>query len=192
LVQKAATTALSAIEDKQLQDLISVNQYMLAQDQTYLDSIPGIVENNPKTISNIMVNLSKNYQNLMTQSLKMFLDHVEMTINSLEVVFYMLQTTELPQEFLDCYIYRWFHYCKTLNHDAKIQRRKLKLISSFLTHLVEKKMFDASACYDVWMEFCTAFDHFKSVKDLQKLLTENSAGNKDAPVVEENAGKKKL
>jgi hypothetical protein len=99
LVQKAATTALSAIEDKQLQDLISVNQYMLAQDQTYLDSIPGIVENNPKTISNIMVNLSKNYQNLMTQSLKMFLDHVDMTINSLEVVFYMLQTTELPQEF---------------------------------------------------------------------------------------------
>jgi len=148
LVVKASTLALNATETKSLQDLIALNPYVLKDDSTsvkdpiesekrntWLDSIPGIVEHNPKTISAILVSLRDNYHDLMSGSLKMFIDNVKMTINSLEVVFYVLQTTQLPQEFLDCYIFKWFEYCKTLNEDPKIQRRKLKLISSFLTHL---------------------------------------------------------
>lgn len=121
------------LKDEEIQDPNSGDKTSV-----WLDAIPGIVEHNPKIISNILVNLSESYHSLMSDSLKKFIDNVNMTINSLEVVFYVLQTTLLPQEFLDCYIYKWFEYCKTLNDDPKIQRRKLKLISSFLTHLLEK------------------------------------------------------
>lgn len=184
-IKRASESPLNLQETKMLQDLISQNPYVQKDDESkdqnseekssvWLDAIPGVVEHNPKIISNILVNLSKNYHSLMSDSLKKFIDNVNMTINSLEVVFYVLQTTLLPQEFQDCYIFKWFEYCKTLNDDPKIQRRKLKLISSFLTHLLEKNLFNASTCYDVWMKFCMEFDHFKSVKDLQKLLQENS------------------
>ena len=185
LIKRASDSPLNAQETKIQQDLVTLNPYVLKDEEiqdpnsgdktsVWLDAIPGIVEHNPKIISNILVNLSESYHSLMSDSLKKFIDNVNMTINSLEVVFYVLQTTLLPQEFLDCYIYKWFEYCKTLNDDPKIQRRKLKLISSFLTHLLEKNQFNASTCFDVWMKFCMEFDHFKAVKDLQKLLVESS------------------
>ena len=191
LVLKANSGPLPQHEQTMLQNLIELNPFVLKGEANpdednhpannpcgslWLDSIPGIVEHNPKMISNIMVNLTTAYHDIMSVTLKIFIDEVKMTINSLEVIFQVLQTTQLPQEFLDCYIYKWFEYCKTLNEDPKIQRRKLKLISSFLTHLLEKKLFNAATCYDVWMKFCTEFEHFKSVKDLSKLQMENSEG----------------
>ena len=175
LIQKASQTSLVQQEQKSLMDMITFNPYALGEDDIFIENISGIVEHNPKTISNIMVYLSDSYKSLMTLSLKKFVNNVKITINSLEVVFYILQTTELPQEFLDCYIYEWFKYCKTLNDDPKNQARKLKLISKFLTHQLEKKLFDATTCYEVWINFCTEFDHFKCAKDLQKLQIDYSS-----------------
>ena len=175
LIIKASQTSQIQPEQKSLMDMITFNPYALGEDDIFIENISGIVEHNPKTISSIMVYLSDNYKELMTLSLKKFVNNVKITINSLEVVFYILQTTELPQEFLDCYIYEWFKYCKTLNDDPKNQARKLKLISKFLTHQLEKKLFDATTCYEVWINFCTEFDHFKCAKDLQKLQIDYSS-----------------
>ena len=86
---KANQTALSQMETKTLQDLITLNPYILGEDDIFVDNLAGIVEHNPKTISNIMVFLSENYYELMEKSLKKFINNVKITINSLEVIFYM-------------------------------------------------------------------------------------------------------
>ena len=54
-----------------------------------------------------------------------------------------------------------------------MQARKLKLIAKFLTHLLEKQLFDVTVKYEKWVQFCIEFDNFKCAKDLHKLLIES-------------------
>ena len=50
-----------------------------------------------------------------------------------------------------------------------------------MTHLLEKKLFDATRCYEVWMSFCNEFDMNKTTKELHKVLLE--FGNQKDPSV---------
>lgn len=46
----------------------------------------------------------------------------------------------------------------------------MKLVTKFVTHLLEKDYFDPSECYDVWVRFCASFNDHKCAKSLGKLL----------------------
>ena len=93
-----------------------------------------------------------------------------MGINSLEVVYGLIKFFKLEQKVLDAYISRWFAFCVEL--EPENQARKIRVISKFVTELIEKKLFDPASAVEAWYHYCGQFASYKCMKELHSLIAQ--------------------
>lgn len=51
------------------------------------------------------------------------------------------------------------------------QTRKIRVISKFVTELIEKKLFDPASAVEAWYHFCNQFAAYKCMKELHSLIS---------------------
>ena len=111
---------------------------------------------------------------MFTEALLKLADNIQLTVNSLEVVYGISMLVVIDQTFLDVYVAKWFHTCVEL--DTAPKKRNIRLICKFVVELIKKGIFDASKKNELWLHYCTQFSNFGNIKDLKDLITR--AGSK--------------
>lgn len=109
-------------------------------------------------------------KSIINSILKKLCDDVPVGINSLEVVYGLIKVFRLDQKVLDAYISRWFSFCVEL--ELENQTRKIRVISKFVTELIEKKLFDPASAVESWFHFCNQFSSYKCMKELHTLISQ--------------------
>ncbi len=107
-------------------------------------------------------------QALFKEFLKEIKDNIDLSLDSLEIVYKLLKICEIDQEFLDAYIHKWLNHCKETQNPH--QQSKLRLICKLVVELIERKLFDPSHSLEVWIHFCSHFKTNKFVNEMHRLI----------------------
>ena len=100
-------------------------------------------------------------------------------MGSLDVVYKLLKTCEVSQEFLDSYVKKWFQHCKN-EVEGSNQKKKVRLICRLVIELLDSGKFDPSPSVEIWIDFCSAFKNNKLATEMYKKIMEKLKSQEEA------------
>ena len=133
-----------------------------------LNNLHELVQEDPPLTIRLLTGLARYRPDIFTETLLKLADSIQLTVNSLEVVYGISLLVVIDQAFLDAYVAKWFHNCTDL--DTAPKKRNIRLICRFIMELIKKGIFDISKRKDLWLHYCTFFDTFGNIKDFKDLL----------------------
>ena len=146
-------------------------QPQLLDAKLLLDNLQRFVQDDPPLTIRVLTALARKRKEAFTEALLKLADNIQLTVNSLEVVYGISMLVIIDQTFLDVYVAKWFHTCVEL--DAAPKKRNIRLICKFVIELIKKGIFDFSKKQELWLHYCTQFGNFGNIKDLKDLITRN-------------------
>lgn len=95
---------------------------------------------------------------------------LKLTSNSLEVFAKIIQTVELPPEYIQTYLNKQMEHCRLIT-DPKGQKRLVRILSLFLQSLIKARAtFFNKEMLMIIKHFCIDFAKVTDVSNLQKLV----------------------
>lgn len=137
-----------------------------------IDNLHHLVQDDPQLTVRILTALARHRPNVFTEALLKLAGNIQLTVNSLEVVYSISIIVVIDQSFLDAYVAKWFHACTDL--DVAPKKRNINLICKLLTELIKRNIFDMTKRLELWVHYCNYFSSFGFHKDLKDLILRNS------------------
>jgi len=138
-------------------------------EKVFLGNLYKLIQDDPPLTIRLLTAMARHRPEVFTEALLKLADNIQLTVNSLEVVYGISLLVVIDQAFLDAYVAKWFHSCTDL--DLAPKKRNIRLICRFIMELIKKGIFDFNKRQDLWLHYCTYFSNFGNIKDLKDLIT---------------------
>lgn len=135
--------------------------YLIAKLQT-------LVNKNTHLVIQIGKILFKKKPEFFSKFLKQFVEKIDLSLASLEIIYRLVKSCKVEQEFLDVYIKNWLEFCK--KEEGQNQTQYVQLICRLVNELMEEKLFDPSSSLEIWISFCSHFKTDKFVAGMHKMI----------------------
>lgn len=167
LCQKALKSNLSGEEIKILNDAFDKDPKLVFKCRITPQVLPQLVEQNPSVASAVLIKL------LSSSQLHQYLEklvYMELTLASMEVVNKLVNSADLPKEFLTLYITNCISHCEEKNKDKMQQNRLVRLVCVFIKSLIKNKIINPREMIVELQAFCIEFSKIPEASALFKVL----------------------